>query len=804
MPDQQTDNQDIKIQRGQLAPWDVGEPEVTLTDAEQNAMTELVRKAGVRDQASRRFMTEQTWEARLFGRGYQHLKRRRGGGWTLPQEGVGSDSKLLAMDNLLPTNIYTPYEQIIISALTRSIPKNQWQPQDPEDDKDITAAEAAEPYEKVFRRINDLPTMHTEMARYLCDDGAAYIYTRPVLDAQRFGYEEPDEDEAVVPEDEAANGTGSGPNSAADNGASLPGVAEGAEEQPNTETKEIAAKTPRLQEVSDCFGKLECKLPMNTRDFDRCHFFKLSLEYDLAVVKSMFPEMADKIQVGSGPGENELDRIARINCALALAASYVTGDAMVNDCTVDRTWFRPAAFAGVDDKAIRNSFITKFPNGCLVVHAGKTFIFARPENMDDRWKVVKANRSDGQNSAGLMAWLIPVQKRVNNWVDLLNDFFIRTVPVTWEPSETFNLEANRHGTNVPGEHKPYVPNPNAPDGHGIFVEPTPTHQPALPEFIMKFILDLAQLLTGGYPALAGGDTGGNDTLGGIALQRDQAMGRLAQVWHDIQGATAGYHKQAVQAAAKYREGNDIKESVPGSDSVTIELADLKGNVLCFPESDSSFPESWSERQQRYTAIIAEAKENPVIASLLQVPKNLKVAKDNIGLSDFEIPQAAAVDKQLGEFEMLLKTAPLPNPLLAKGKETLAAMTTNGANPAQVTQLQQAMQQIPQLVSSVEIDKECDDHDTEAQTCLEWINSPKGRKYKNGSPEEKAGFQNVRTHYLEHQKLADAKKAQLAQMAQKQKVAESLNFKDAPPDLQIQIAADAGHSMAPPQPAATQA
>ena len=41
----------------------------------------------------------------------------------------------------------------------------------------------------------------------------------------------------------------------------------------------------------------------------------------------MFPDKADKIKPGSaGAGENELDRIARINVALALEASYVTGD----------------------------------------------------------------------------------------------------------------------------------------------------------------------------------------------------------------------------------------------------------------------------------------------------------------------------------------------------------------------------------------------------------------------------------------------------------------------------------------------
>lgn len=835
MPDENSEVQEVKILPGQLAPFDYSPHEpAKLTEEEQNCMTELVRKAGVRDQASRRFMVEQTWEARLFGRGYQHLLPRKGGGWVLPQESTGYGVRTQAIASLLPTNIYSPYEQILVSALTRSIPKIKWQPQDPENDKDITAAESAEPYEKVFRRVNDLPTMHTDMARYLCDDGAAYIYTRHVIDAQRFGYEEPDADDAVVPEDEsqaapdAAQGAAGDTDQTAGETANteIPGMGSGAadsgadtstgkqgtgsEDRPSDasalgegdtggDEQGATPKTPRGQEVSDVYGKLECKLPMNTKNLSECHFFKLSLEYDKARVMAMFPDMADKIQVGSGPGENELDRIARINVALALAASYVTGDAMVNDVTVDRTWFRPAAFMGIDDKSIRNSLLSKFPDGCLVVHAGKTFAFARPENMDDHWAMVKASRSDGQNCASLMAWMIPNQKRVNNWVDLLNDFFIRTIPKRYLNSEVFNIEAIRQQAQVPGDVLPFS-NPGAMTRDQLMIqEDMPTHQPELPNFIKEFIGELAQLQTGGYPALSGGDTKGNDTLGGIAMQRDQALGRLGAVWHDIQGATATYHKQAVQCAAKCRQGNNIKESVPGSDAVTIELSDLKGNVLCFPEADSSFPESWGERQQRFTAIVAEAKENPIIGQLLQLPKNLKLAKDSIGLSEFDIPQSDAEDKQLGEFEILLKTQPLPNPLIAKAQETLQAMTQNGAMPEQIQQLQQAMGQVPPLVSSVQVDQECDDHDTEAQTCLTFINGPKGRKLKAGTPEEKAGFQNIRLHYLEHKKLADAKKQQMLQAAQRQKVSESLNFKDAPPELQVQIAADAGHQMAQPAP-----
>lgn len=821
MPDETSDKQPLQIEKGQLAPWDAGDDPVELKPEEQSALTALCGRAAKRDMASRRFEVEQAWEARLFDRGYQFLLPRSGGGWMLAQEkNIGNKTWNVST---LETNIYTPYESIIVSALTRAIPKVKWQPETPDSDGDITAADKAGDYEKVFRRNNDLPTMHTDMGRYLWTDGRAHILTRHVKDAQRFGYEEPDEDDAVVPEDEtpqAVGGTPDGDTAAAPEGSqgtsadNVPAGLDSANAQPDDARPEdgsadsehlstsvgAAGKSPRGQEISDVYGKLEVKVPMNTKSQSDWWFLQFSLEYDTAVAKAMLPDIADTIEPSSGPGENELDRIARINCALALAASYVTGDAMVNDCTIQRTWFRPSAFMSNECKDVRDSLLQKFPEGCLVVHAGKTFAFARPENMDDHWSLVKANRSDGMNSAGLGAWLISLQKRVNNWVDLLNDFFIRTVPKKYMDSEAFNVEAIRQQTQVPGDITPFKAQAGLSASELIFVEPTPQHQPELPAFIEKFSNELAQLLSGGYPALAGGDTEGNDTASGIAMQRDQAMGRLGTCWHSIQGATASYHRQAVQCAAKYRSGS-IKEAIPGKDAVNIELSDLKGNVLCFPESDSSFPESWNERQQRFTAIFQDAGKNPVLLPMLQLPKNLKVAKDAIGLSDFDIPQSDSVDKQLGEIEILLKSGPMPNPLMVKAQQVLQ-QGQGQANPAQVQQLQQAISQIPEMVSTVQVDEVCDDHDAEGQTCLEFINSPKGRKLKNGTPQEKASFQNVRTHYLEHKKFSDAKKAQMAQMAQKQKVGESMNYKDLPPEGQVQMAGQAGIQINPPAPQPT--
>jgi len=777
---------------GVIAPWDYSPEENSqLSEKAQQWLTTLCEKFAKRDMAARRFEVEQSWKAGMFKRGYQYLLPQKGGGWITWQ---AKNPETWNANPGLNTNIYTPYHDIIVSALTRDTPEVRFEPEDPENDGDITAADAAGDFIKVFERNNDLLTLHTDISSYLFTDGRSHVYTRYVKDAQQFGYEQETDEEPVVPEDEEQQQPPD-PDTLSGQAASTEGMAQENTGGIQQESGQSSGKQPRGREVAEAFGKLSVKVPINTKKQSQWHALSLSREWDVSIAKATFPWIADKIAPSSSPGENELDRIARINIGLALGSSYVTGDSMVNDVTVQGVWFRPAAFMEVSDIPVRDELMGLFADkgGCLVVHAGKTFAFARPECMDDHWSVIKANPSDSMNCPGQGEWLIPIQERVNNLVDLLYAFFVATVPRKHFDSKAFNIEALKNQTNYPGESGPFVRQPGTPVSELVFIEPSPQHQPELPDFLWKMINEIAQLLTGAYPALSGGDTEGNDTASGIATQRDQALGRLGLVWHSIQAATANYHRQAVQCAARCRE-RDVKQLIGESDTVIIELNDLKGNVLCFPESDTSFPESWTQRQQRFTALLQDSK-NPVIQTLLQLPNNLRVAKDAVGLTDFEIPQADSVDKQRGEFEVLMKTGPVPNPKLQQAQQLMQSAQMKGAPPEALQQAEQMIQQIPPEVSTVPVDPDWDDHEAEAATCGQFINSPTGRKMKNGTPEEQAGLANIALHGMEHKALIKAPQPQ------QKPVSEQISLKDLPPEGQQQMAAQAGIQITPQQVAA---
>lgn len=946
-----------KFKPGELTPWWYSpEPAAKLSSQAERSLMRLADIAGNKDVAARRWEVEQSWEARLFDRGYHYLLPRKGGGWILPPFATDYNRTSTKRGGMkfygYETNVYTTYGEIITAALTRDVPRVRFDPYDPASDADITAAEAATRYGRIFSRQNDLLDFQQQIAYFLRNDGRALICVDHVLDAQRFGRQPMASEPAVVPEtegredqaqayivrhgetadnqagvmrgrrptpldgegrtesDQAADylkdkgitvvvcspvprayetgqriaqklgvsveaddriasldvGSMAG-QSSSENGDNLQEAFENPDEpvagdgeapaEFDERTREFffdlirqgvkaavvthdsvisslarqvqdsAVKAdmvppggvlglyalegenyvlrpvfpnvnapgetpgeqsiPRGAEILWCGGKLEHKVPMNTRSLQDCPYVQIAEEFDIAYVKAMVsqiaPEKVNRVKPGGGTaGENELDRIARINVALALEASYVTGDSMVRDCTVQRLWFRPSFFFELSEEEGREELLETFPKGCFMLICGDEFICARNESMDDHLTLLHAFPGSGQNRISLLAKVLSIQKRLNNWVDLLNDYFIRTIPQRYVNSQAIDVEALNEQPSVPGAYIP-VDHDTLQGIQGglpgtIWVEPTPTHQPSMPEFVKMFANDLPQLLSGALPSLFGAESN-TDTVGGIAMQRDQALGRLGTPWHSMQMATANYFRQAVMIAARSRR-TPISARAAEGEVIRIELTELKGDVLAYPESNANFPESWVQKQDRYQRLLMDVN-NPLVAQILASPGNLKLARDMVGIQEFEIKQADSYEKQLGELDFLLKTGPVPNAkkemLVQQAQQAMA----EEQDPDQQQQLGTAVEQaqsMPDMVSSLEVDPDTDDHAVEMQACLDWINRPEGRKFRNGTEQQKQGFMNVRLHFLEHKQYADSLRAQ---NQQQKPPSTSINFRDLPPE-----------------------
>lgn len=781
------------------------EPFAELSSEARGALMDLDRIATQTDVAARRMEVEQAWEALHFERGYQHLLKGRRGGWELPGPGSGFSAKdQKNHNNIYNTNIYGPKGDIIVAALSRETPKVEFFPSNPEYAPDKAAAEEANNFKEIWARNNNLHKLLVDCARIFWNEDRVLLWTRYELNGQEYGFEE--EPEApTVPEDIL------NPPDAQPTGQEGEEDALAAQESPEPEGMEdiIGAaqegqKKPLGREVTSCHGKLDHKVPISVDEVKDMPWAQLSLDLDVAVVRGMFPWISDKIKPGSdGYSDSQLDRIARQNVRQAVLGAYVTGDSMARQTTVKFTWMRPSFF--LDDSvsdAARAELIEAFPDGCLLARAGQEYGFSRNECMDDHIAIGHPTSGKGQNRRSMGEALIAIQKRINDWVDLMDDYFKRTVPKKWYNAEAFDMEAMKNNPNMPGSSGPFQPQPGlANESQYIMVEPTPQPQAALPDFIKWFITNLSEEISGALPSLFGAATGEETATNGL-LQNSSALQRVGCPWNNVQDLFAIAAAQAVRCAAECRDGKRITQSIPKVGVFSVDTAKLlMGSVLCYAESNPAFPESWQQREQKLMTMIDASAQNPMLAQWLMAPQNLEVLADGIRLKAFKVPGASSIQKQKAEFELLLRSGPVDNPQLLQAQVALekaqagmqqATLTGAPVPPEAATMiqtLQQMMQKLPPKVSSIPVAQdESELHVIEAAQCFEWMNSNEGQKFRFGTPEQRAAYENVHLHWSEHVAVAKRIAAENAPPPEQKPPSESISapVDKLPPEVSVQL------------------
>jgi len=814
------------------------EKEIEFDDQEISAIKSLNRKVAMRDMPSRREQLVRVWEARLFDRGFQHLLPRQNGGWEIPSVGSGYGPGEDEDRSAWEIDIYSSYRKIICAALTREVPGVLFEPTDQDDDRDITAASSADKLKAKISRDNKLKELQGEGARFLWTDGLSVHFSRYVLDAQGYGYEPPPKGD--VPEDEETGeaateiksaepndgqGTGSGTedvegNDSANAAASGDVDSTGAESESDTEeqTENVESGpetpgTPRGHELITVAGALNWKLPIKANCLKECGYARYSWEQATSLAKAQYPKKAEQItpsRSGSdgGSGGDDLERLARINVMLGVEDNFITEDSAVYDVTMQKYFYRPEALFDIDDKAVRDSIIRKCPKGLYVTFAGEVFCEGRNASMDDHLAITFADAGDGVHRPGLGTPLIAPQKILNTCAELAYEYFVHGVPMTYMDDEMFDTEAIGDQENLVGGIRPFEANGSQINGYFWFREDPVPFPEQLVGFTQWLMEGVAQLMSGAYPALFGGDTGANDTGTGIKIARDQALGRLGLPWRNIKETTSCVMRQNVQLLAENREGL-IK--LGGDDKSVVNVADLKGNFLCYPDTDENIPETWTEKSNRFAMIITDAATNPFFQTLLDSVSNLKLVQQMSGFKELHIPQLVSYEEQLGEIAILFKGGPVPNPEVVELEQAMAQMSQHiqefseaapappaqvdpmtgqpmppQVNPqlaqmtAQLKQMAAQAQELPPLVSSYPI-SDTDDDDVHALTCLEILRSPKGRAMKNGTADDQKHYANLKLHWQEHE-ASKAKKAAANQPKALPPKPPSLsaNVKDLPP------------------------
>lgn len=718
----------------------------------QSDIETLTASATRTESSSRIFEVLQRWEARLFSRGYQFLTTGNKGIGLYGGAGSATPNSIMATGNamkLFPVNVFGAREDKIVAAGSREVPGLKFGPKDPDSPPDQTAADESDSYLKVWLLDSDIKGVMAKIWRYFYTDETALLWTASWADQQRWGTEMPDktdtfgagEDQGVTPETE---GQGIGDSD---------------------------AESPAICELTKVFGVLERKLPIYADEIEDMGYVRIATEVDVDLLKERYPWIENKIEAGQSVAgsSDQYDRMARINVRLAVQSSTASGESELSDATETHTWFRPSKYRKIKDKARRKVFYDNFPKGLRVTHAGSALAFVRNESMDDHIAILHAKKGDGQNRRSIGANYLPLQKILNQNIGLLVKYFVGCVPRRFAAEGPIDVAAMNQQTSDPSIATPVLLEAGQSIDAVTGIEKVPQPTTGLMEFVQWLVEGAPEVMDGATPAMFGqGETG---TVGEATLNRDQSLQVFSSPWGSSCLGLAKAATQASRCAAANRKTN-IRSRTPGQGKLTVELASLQGDALCAAES-LEIPQTLAEQEAQTAQLVEQSPNVEIYKAIVGDPLNLPFFAGMPSLSGLHIPGLDAVEKQQGEFELLTDSGPLDNPALLQAQQQmqeLEELAQQGATHPeaktpegqamlqkinqQLAALQQTVAGLPPQVSSVTVAQDgSENHVVEAAVTLAMLNSPQGRKYKNGDTVQKAVYANLKLHWQEHEAMA---------------------------------------------------
>lgn len=709
-------------------PVDYGEKFEKLPPEKIDQLRGLCSKFSVRDQWARQLEILRATLLRYFGLGKQHVW------WNedAQQYQVGPQGGgLVTGENLNnePTSqedfdIFTPYMKSFMATFAQNSAGIRMEPDQPKDARSIRAAAEADKYRRVYDKYNPAKSGQIDIASLLATDGRVVSLTEYVEDGTRFGYEDSDEEQG-----------------------------EGLAVQP--------VRKPRGQELTSYHGVLETKLPIFVTEMSDFPYAAIYKDHDVCTLKAKHKLFADKIS-GSPKSDNpneDLARMARISTAENIA--QLSQDSLAYITTEAQWWFRPSAFQELakEEQAFwigDEQTPGIFPEGCRVTFCGTTYCGAKAESMDDALNVMHAMPGKGQARPAYLNGLVPIQMEFNDGMNYTSELIKSTIPETWIDIDEASLQAITERGNNWGGYVPFKRPTNEPMPTFFFQTPAGEPPSVLPAWLENLQGPLAQFISSQPPSVWGGNMEDQKTARVYQMARDSAMGLMVIVWVPFKRFKAKIVEQAAVLASK--RAQEFSALVPAlgrkknkDETLDINPDILKGGFVCSENSDENFPESYTQKSNKFMQLMEASLQSPTLAALVNHPDNLALAKDLYGLEELEIPDADSRDKQLDEISQMLEE----EPVLDQAK---MAQATQAAQV--VSEDPNAQAPAPIMRSSVPIDPDCDNHKVEAEECLRWLNSPEGQKLK-GQP----GFINIRLHFLEHKAILDQQAAmQMQQQA----------------------------------------
>jgi hypothetical protein len=717
----------------------------------ETPLLELRRRYTAQYSVQRRETVRRVLKQRRFWEGEQNISWNEFYGTYVgvtPGGGIHTGEEAEVTDAYV-VNRVRGYGMSFVALVRANRPTLKWLPESRATTEDIRAAEMADDFMRHYDRVNKIQDELEQEATLAWTDGVYGSYVRYVVDGDRFGWDK----EPVMGEEKIRLGPDV-LNCPCGVQTPMDGMAEGCQAcgapaapeaiMSGETTRQVDTgqrrRIPRGRVVRDVVGSLELFLPGLARRQDEMPFIARSFEVDRCHVMQRWKKYADKAETdkegGSGT-DDTLERRARLallggaTVHKHLRRSFVESADYV---TVSTWWFRPWAFNAVDEK-YREQLKTQFPYGCKVTFAGDMLTEIVGENMDDVWRLLRAVPGDGYATAAVSTDAIPLQEMFNDLVNLTRDNIEFSLPMVFADPQSVDLDRIAETRVKAGAMYKAKARPGGSVGQAIHQTQPASLPPYAPQLMANVGGEWMQHMTGVFPASFGGDTGGNLTAHGIAIERDQAMGRIGMHYAQIREHHIDWAPLAI--AAYVRSGEPISFSPETGAERAIDPRLLEqGRYRVMGDVAAEYPMTWAQRRQALMTVIQSPAGQPVLTVLGNAAK----VKAAVGV-DIEWPGEASYKMQMEEIEELLRGQPQP----VMGPDGMPIIDPMTGQPA--------------MRSSVPVEPDVEDNAAHLQAGSDWWTTKDARRERQTNP---GGVQNVLLHLQEHRNAMQ--QAMMAQAA----------------------------------------
>lgn len=634
-------------------------------------LLDLAKKYFSRDDASRFQQVRKSLKAHSFIQNRQYLIFDASTGFYRAASnssgtGVATGTNANDVDSAYTINLYEAHFNAYSALIAANRPTIKFMPANPQDAAAVEANKQADLVVRLFEDANPPQKQLLDEALALWCDEMYGSYVRWVSDENRFGsYDEP-ETEVVDVE--------LGPNGPTEDGPGLGPTVQVRRNKMDKDGKPMVRKTPRGAVIRTVVPVIQLRVPPNANDQWEMPYVGWELEIDSAKLKATYPDLEDELavtasddrSVGSdGSMASTIARRARIQLANGTTVDnrrVVPGTN--NLVTFTRVWLRPWALYDLQEND-RDDLLDLFPDGIYIAFANDVFCEARNESMDDHWRFCHAKPGSGQvGRPAIGDSLIQVQEIYNDLTNMRRDTAEFGMPITFVDPEKINVEQLKKSRVKGGEFIPVAGTPDKPISNSIYVTQPLSISPQTVQFADELANPIAQFLTGNFPAAFGGDTGGNDTAHGIALERDQAMGRIGMYWHAIKDHHADYAQLIVNEYADNADDASmvtVKGMGGMSKGILVDPAALQqaieAGLLGNAETLEDYPTTWPQRKDTLMNFL----QGPAGPPVMQMLRNADEIKRTVGLNDVELPGESQYKMEMRIIEMMLQQQPIQPP-----------------------------------------------------------------------------------------------------------------------------------------------